>query len=307
MIADPARTVVLSSLGWVEGDAIWCFEVASGSARSIAMNTGARYASLHSSNNERFVVIHHFDGAKFMASVSLFSAPELTVSSISYEDGRSFCGGNTDAWNGMPALFVEYLKAPWNDYVLVKIDSGHAQIHRLEWYDSSYDKDYQAVADVVELPDSRHALISVQRSSELVLHDLETGQARAKIGLGGSLGNPKLAVRNTEVWASDYDTMVVVDAASWRLLKKKRLQGGGQFVGDYSFTSDGACCVARPFSGDVVGVDERLRIVKTAKLGRQPLEAVELPGGNVIARDWKTGELLMGRMEQRSWLQGLFG
>jgi len=64
--------------------------------------------------------------------------------------------------------------------------------------------------------------------------------------------------------------------------------------------------VARPYSGDVVAVDERLKIRKSAKLGHQPQEAIELPSGDVIARDWKTGDLLRGRMEKIGWLAGLF-
>lgn len=312
MIVNPDRTTVLSSIGWIDGDAIWVFDVASGNARTIPQNTGARYASLHASDSERFVVVHHFAGERFLASVSLFSAPEITVSTASYEDGRAALVANEGAWNGLPQLFVAHLAQRWNDYVLVKIESGHVHIQRLEWYDTSYDKGYQGVIDVIALPDPRYALVSVQRSSELVIHDLETGQATQKISLGSQLGNPKLALRQSgkEVWASDYDTLVIVDTDSWRVSRKKRLQsavaGTGQFIGDYSFSADGSCCVARPYSGDVVAVDERLRIRKSAKLGRQPHEAIELPNGDVVARDWKTGDLLRGRMEKIGWLAGLF-
>jgi len=312
MIVNRDRTTVLSSIGWIDGDAIWVCDVASGNARTIPQNTGANYTSLHASDSERFIAVHHFDGARFLASVSLFSAPEITVSTASYENGRASLVGNEGAWDGLPQLFVAHLAQPWNDYVLVKIESGHVHIQRLEWYDASYDKGYQGVIDVIALPDPRYALISVQRSSELVLHDLETGKARQKVTLGSRLGNPKLALRQSgkELWASDYDTLVIVDTESWRVRRKKRLQraaaGTGQFIGDYSFSADGSCCVARPHSGDVVAVDERLKIRRSATLGRQPHEAIELPNGDVIARDWKTGDLLRGRMEPVSWLKALF-
>src|SRR5690349_3513611 len=106
MIADRERTTILSSLGWVDGDAIWCFDAASGQVRSIPQNTGARYTTVQSSGTERFVAVHHFDGAKFLASVGLFSAPEITVSSAGYENGRTSLTGNADAWHGLPQLFV---------------------------------------------------------------------------------------------------------------------------------------------------------------------------------------------------------
>jgi hypothetical protein len=311
MIVDRERTTVLSSLGWVDGDAIWCFDVASGQARTIAQNTGARHTSLHSSDTERFVAVHHFEGSRFSASVGLFSAPEITVSTAGYENGRSSLSGNADAWQALPHLFLTYLAQPWNDFVLVKIELGHVHLQRLEWYDeASYDKGYQGLVDVIALPEPNHALISVQRSSELVLHDLETGKAIRKIGLGSRGGNPKLALRGSgrEVWASDYDTLAVLDAQSWQVLRTRRLQGAdagtNQFIGEFSFSPDGSCCVARPYSGDVVSVDERLKIRRAAKLGRQPQEAVELPGGDVVARDWKTGHLLRGSMKPVNWLQG---
>ena len=310
MITNPGRTTVLSSLGWVDGDAIWAFDTESGKTRTVAQNTGARYTSLHGSDTERFVAVHHFDGTRFLASVSLFSAPEITVSAASYENGRASLTGNQASWTGMPQLYVAFLAAPWNDFVLVKIDGGHIHIQRLEWYDASYDKGYQGVVDVLALPDPRYALISVQRSSVLIVHDLETGQAHQKITLGGQGGNARLALKGDELWATDYDTLVVVDTRSWRVLRKKRLQkaagGTAQFIGDFSFSPDGTCCVARPYSGDVVGLDDRLKIVKSATLGRQPQEAIELPGGDVIARDWKTGDLFRGPMQPVSWFGRLF-
>jgi hypothetical protein len=113
MIANRERTTVLSSLGWVEGDAIWCFDVDSGTVRTIPQNTGARYTSLHASDTERFVAVHHFDGSRFLASVSLFSAPEITVSATSYENGRTSLTGNaaeglttTFSSGSMPAIFI---------------------------------------------------------------------------------------------------------------------------------------------------------------------------------------------------------
>jgi len=310
MIANRDRTIVLSSLGWVEGDGIWSLEVASGQVRTIPQNTGARYTTLYSADTERFVAVHHFDGARFLASVGLFSAPEVTVSSAAYENGCSSLAGNAAAWEGLPRLFVQYLKEPWNDYVLVSVTPAGAFVQRLEWYDSSYDKDYQAVIEVIALPDPRYALVSVQRSPTLIVHDLETGRAHQKVTLGAQHGNPHLTLRGDVLWATDYDTLVRVEAQAWRVLGKKKLQrapaGTGQFIGEYSFSADGMCCVARPHSGDVVAVDERLKIRRRAKLGRQPQEAVELANGEVIARDWKTGDLLRGRMEPYSWIKGLW-
>jgi hypothetical protein len=72
-----------------------------------------------------------------------------------------------------------------------------------------------------------------------------------------------------------------------------------------SFVADEArCVVARPYSGDVIEIaSSTLTTKRRAKLGRQPLEAVALPGGKVVARDWKTGDVLHGTLARR-WFGG---
>ncbi len=126
--------------------------------------------------------------------------------------------------------------------------------------------------------------MSVQRSSLLIFHDLDTGLKKAVLDLGGRRGNPELKMRNAgnEIWATDYDTVVVIERSDRRILRSARLQGAEnqvrRFIGDFSFAPDERiCAVARPFSGDVVGIDTAtLKIKRTAKLGRQPLEVAAL-------------------------------
>jgi len=101
--------------------------------------------------------------------------------------------------------------------------------------------------------------------------------------------------------------LVVLRTEDWQIHRQVRLQtaaaGTQQFIGDFSFAPDQElCAVARPFSGDVVGVDVgTLRIKRSAKVGGQPLEVAALPRGEVIARDWKTGALLRGALESRGF------
>jgi crotonobetainyl-CoA:carnitine CoA-transferase CaiB-like acyl-CoA transferase len=64
MIANAERTVLLSSLGWVDHDALWRFDVRTASVDHIPLASGARYVSLHTSASDMFAVAHHFDGAR---------------------------------------------------------------------------------------------------------------------------------------------------------------------------------------------------------------------------------------------------
>jgi len=196
---------------------------------------------------------------------------------------------------------------------LLKINppSGRIDVQRLEWYDGSYDKGYQGVVDVLDLSDGVSALVSVQRSSVLIVHNLETGAKKGAIDLGGRGGNPRMEIRESgrEIWASDYDTLVVLRTTDWKVDRSSLVQssasGSQQFIGDFTFSPDEELCViARPFSGDVVGIDLRsLKIKYSAKVGREPLEVAPIGQGEIVARDWKTGSLLRGFLKRR-WFGG---
>lgn len=314
MISNPERTTLISSVGWVDHDALWRFDVAAAREERLSLGSGARYVSLHSCGSGRFSVGHHFDGARFELTVHSFSDPKHVLARATVMDGEKKLVGDASAWGEVPLLYVEYLAfVPWEDFVLLKISpsTGQIKVQRLEWYDDTYDKGYQGVIDVLELPAEGSALVSVQRSSQLILHGLETGMKERAVDLGGRGGSPQLQFRNggKEIWASDYDTLVVIERKDWRILRSARLQGADagtqQFIGDYSFAPDeDICVVARPFSGDVVGIDAAtLKVVRSAKLGRQPLELAALPRGEVVARDWKTGDVLHGKLKRR-WFFG---
>ena len=314
MICNAERTVLLSSMGWVDGDAVWRFDVPAASMERIPLASGARYLSLHSHGTDTFAVVHHFDGARVELTVRSVSDPTRVLARAAVSDGNKTLVGSAAAWRGVPRLYLAYLAfPPWKDFVLLVVSgaAGQIEVQRLDWYDHTYDKMYQGIVDVLEIPEEGCALVSVQRSSRLILHDLATGKKKGSVELSNRVGNPSLQMRSgaQEIWASDYDTIVVIDRRNWRPIRSARLQGaaGGtqQFIGEYSF-GPGAdeCVVARPFSGDVVSLDpSTLRITRTANVGRQPLEAVAIPGGDVVARDWKTGDVLRGKLKQ-SWLAG---
>ncbi|MBI2494816.1 MAG: hypothetical protein HYV94_22320 [Candidatus Rokubacteria bacterium] len=314
MISDPERTVLISSVGWVDHDTLWRFDVPTARVERLPLGSGAQYLRLHSSGADRFVVSHHFDGARFELTVRPFSDPTRVLARATVTRAESGLAGDPDAWNGVPRVYVGYLSfAPWNDFVLfvVSPSAGQVQVQRLEWYDDSYDKGYQGIVDVLEVAGERTALVSVQRSSRLIRHDLATGRQIGIVELAARGGNPQLQYRRSaeEIWASDYDTIAVIATKDWRVIRSARLQraapGTQQFIGDYSFDIDEArCVVARPFSGDVIEIaSSTLKIKRRAKLGRQPLEVLAFPGGKVVARDWKTGDVLHGTLA-RCWFAG---
>jgi YVTN family beta-propeller protein len=65
--------------------------------------------------------------------------------------------------------------------------------------------------------------------------------------------------------------------------------------GSVWFPEDGQrAVVPRPGSGDVVLIDAvTLDVISVLSIGRQPLEAVLTASGEVVARDWETGDTLV--------------
>jgi hypothetical protein len=286
----PDGTVLVSSMGWVDHDALWRFDVPASRADLLSLGTGAQYLSVHASGADLFSVVHHFEGARVEVTVHGFADPPAVLARATVGEGQRRVAGDASVWARVPRLYVEYLDfAAWKDFVLLKIvpAAERVEIRRLEWYDETYDKSAQGVVGVLELPGEEVALVSVQRSSVLILHDLERGRKAGAVDLGGRGGNPmlRLGKAGDEVWASDYDTLVVLERDGWWIARRARLQGGArgmpQFIGDYSLAADGrSCVVARPLSGDAVSVDAAtLRVRHAARLGRQPLEVAAPPGG----------------------------
>jgi hypothetical protein len=158
MISNPERTLLLSSVGWVDHDALWRFDVATANAERLPLDSGARYLSLHSSGSDYFSVGHHFDGARFELTVRRFSDPVNVLARATVNDEERQMVGDASAWKEVPLLYVEYLSfEPWKDFVLLKLSPSTAQIEvqRLEWYDDTYDKGYQGVIGVLAVPGRR--------------------------------------------------------------------------------------------------------------------------------------------------------
>jgi hypothetical protein len=311
VLTDPLERNIVSSLGWVDGGSIWILDTATGRARTVWLGH-AKYLSLHVGRAGFFAVVHHHGSGRFEVTAHSFSDPEEILSRCSISRiAQANIEGSLAPWQHLPKHYVAHLVQPtWSDYALVTISPPEdVTLQRFGWYDDSYDKGYQGIVAATEIPDSNLVLISVQRSSKLVVYDPDARCKVRKIALAERGGDPVVSFRRAapELWVSDYDTLVKMYASTERILAIRRLQdappGTAQFIGQFAFDADESiCAVARPFSGDVLGLDPRsLRPKYRVALGGQPFEVALLQDGRVFARDWKSGELLQGAL-RRAWL-----
>ncbi|MBI1825777.1 MAG: hypothetical protein HY287_12970 [Planctomycetes bacterium] len=108
-------------------------------------------------------------------------------------------------------------------------DGSGAVFGALPWYNAeAYDLVYQGLTDVTALPGTMFVLVSVQRSSTVVVHDLNTGREAGRFDLAGRYGNPLLTVVGNDLWTIDYDTFVRVNLSTRQVVRKVHLQSAAQ-------------------------------------------------------------------------------
>ena len=310
MLSSPDRILVVSNIGWADKSSLWTYDVVKDSVNLIPLGF-AKYLSLYPCKDpNQFAVLHHSEDAYIRLSVHAFDNPAVPICTIGFEKGNTRVEGDTGVLQNAPGYYVIFYNPGHDaDYQLVSVDTSQNRllIERFAWFDSSYDKDYQGVIGVVELP-SGELIISVQRDSHPIVYDTKTRQVKGKLTLANRYGNPKFCYlkQRNEVWADDYDTLIKFRGDDLTVKNSQILQlapkGKAQFIGNWSFNEDETLClVSRPFSGDIVAIStDNMKIKYAARTGRQPIQSAFLNNDRVIGRDWKTGILIMGLLE-RKW------
>jgi hypothetical protein len=303
VIVDPGERVVLSNLGWVDHGAVWRYDASTGRVDHVGLGD-ARHLVLQTGAGGLFTAVHHYDGSRLTVTVQSFDRPMAIVAQVVVNGWVARRTGDAEVWAALPQQYVGWLNGDATGaagYFLVSITPEGAEVARLDWFDGRwYDLMYQSVVAVAAIPQSGELLFGVQRAGHLVLAE-RSGERRRTVELAQRRGNPVPHVRTTaaEVWAIDYDTLVCLDSSTWDATGVVRLQeaadGRAMFVGDlWMPPSEDVIVVPRPGSGDVVLVDPaRLHVDRSVPLGRQPLVAA-IAGQQLVARDWKTGEALLG-------------
>src|SRR5215470_10385869 len=154
MLVDAQSRVVVSSLGWVDHANLWTFRVADGTESRIPLGS-AKWLSLHPGSGEHFAVVHHFDGDRVEITVHRLPEPgePLARAVVAGEGGHLV--GDAAVWDRVPRSYVAYYAAPsWSDFTLLRVDpaAGTVELQQLEWYGREYDKGYQGIVGVTEVP-----------------------------------------------------------------------------------------------------------------------------------------------------------
>lgn len=316
MIVNIAGTRAISNMGWLDGGQLWSYTLGDPHP-GLEYLSEAKWISLIGGENDYFAAIHQADDRSMHLTAHSCQNIAGIVSSIDLNVGDSGPGtfsqtevpeisGDTSVWSFLPTAYV--IRASTSPFLLL-IDSKQkiARIQSLPWYKESYDAMYQGLLEATDVPGSSLVSISVQRDSEPILYDPIKNQIVRKLKLGEGRGNPQLFFRTkkSELWATDYDTLVRLDVRNWSILNTLKLQEAKdgvvrRFVGKYSFDfQETICAVARPFMGDVVGIDpSTFAIAYRTETGGRPEDVGLMRERHVVARDWKTGQLLQSILQR---------
>jgi len=311
MIVNAAGTVALSNFRWADAGNLWSYVLGEPEPKQSSLSD-AKWLTLVPGTNDHFAVVHHYEDGKvrltshsFRNISEIISSIELQIEDVesdNVEMAVSRFAGEGSAWSFLPKAYVI---RPFEDTFLLLIDWRRkaTQIQSPSWYRESYDTMYQGILNVTEIPGSSFLIFSMQRDSEPVVYEPSTRKIIKKLKLGGASGAPQLFFRRDapELWTSDYDTLIRVDSRNWEVLNRLKLQEGRSGmvrsnIGKYCFGLDESLClVARPHSGDVVGIDPNtFTVTLQVETGGQPEDVGLFRGGLAVARDLKTGQLLQG-------------
>lgn len=304
LIANAAETHLVSNLGWVDHGAVWTCETATGDVRRVSIGD-ADFLTLRPGTQDLFAAVHHTDGSRVTITAHRIQAPQTCLARIELGGAHVSFDGEERIWRCLPRHYIaRFTSEGTTDYVLIVVDAERRAVehHRPAWYDESYDRDRHGIVGVADVPGGPYVIVSIQRDHTPVLYDASQRSVIRAVSLSGRYGNPFLVFRRraSEMWATDYDHVVKVETIDWSVVKSVRLQPARDpqalFIGDLAFNGgESLCAVARPFSGDVVALDPHsMDVTARAAVGGQPLSVCLLRDRRVLARDWKTGELLTG-------------
>lgn len=297
MFFDPATNTAFGCLGWVDKGALWCWDAGTGQERRIAV-PDARYVSVENHGPGLIRLLHH--GQNPAASIRACANPAIELASLRASSSGWRFEGDSGLWGESLALLMASASGR-PDLLLIDGPLESARSLDLSWFnDVDYDRGYQGLVDCLSMPGTDLVVVSVQRSSELVLIDLIRNTKAGSIALAGRGGNPELQrLSHSTFAASDYDVLCRVDVREGLLAVSEVLQlpeapNTAQFLGEYEF-GPAFGIVARPFSGDVVRFDPTsLQVLEQASIAGQPLQACMKSDRTFVTREWKTGQVRTG-------------
>lgn len=267
-----------------------------------------------------FILSHRLDGRRYRISLHPFDAPTSPVArAVVSSNGRAEFEGTPEAWNKAPRVFYGWFgqEPGYGALILVDAQAERAELQELNgvrgWPDDA------GASDVVEVPESNLVVISIHHDTSDPRPLIYDPDERAVIGriplvgkpIGHGQSNPQFLRSRPEAWLKDYANLQRHQLPGWELAGARRLQPPRQeswagrmrpvhlWMGGACFNRDESlCAVARPYSGDVLGIDvDSFRVTHRAVTGGEPVDVVLLSDRRIFTLEWKSGKVRHAKLE----------
>lgn len=299
LIVDPSGSRVISHMAWADEGSLLVYDFEHKHRERVDIGPEMPYTTL-SAGRRSFFLTRQKDG-RAEATARPYEAPGHVVSMLQVSDAGVLVDGDRSVWQEYaPFELLHGSAAKGPNERLARWDSNlHLiDVQPMDWFNrGDFDFGYQGLGPAWKIPGTRFAFFTIQRDQEPAIYDPENRCVVERLKLGGGDGNPDMAALRTrpEIWVEDGDSVFAFDVPALKIRRSLHL---GNMTGDISFDrSEHIGIVPRTTAGEVVGIDvSSFRLTHRAMLGRQPLVAAVSHDLDVMARDWRSGDVLTGKM-----------
>lgn len=305
MIVDIERSQAL----WIEGSVLCSYSLRDSLIHKVAL-AKAMFTAIFQGRDHFFSILQRSADDDIEISIRRHLAPQSAIATASTSLASSSgtrvdirFQGDSDLWRFVQGAYLVYPSHLGDKRRLLLVRGPEQEnFQELPWYERDYDSVYQGIVSVTEIPDHSQVIVAIQRDSRPILYDPVYKRVVRHLQLADRAGSPKFVFRpfSDELWASDYDTLVKLDAHTLDTTSAACVQPTTApmeklFVGGFGFDVTGTICyVARPFSGDVLVLDaDSMTERKRLRIGGSPLDLAVLKDGTVVTQEWKTGEVVV--------------
>lgn len=261
-------------------------------------------------DRELFVFKRTVDDDDYRISLHPFDAPASPVArvTVSANGGAAF-EGLREAWDRAPRFFYYYFgSAPgYGEETLIVLEPGPGTVQLQKLRLAERWPNGAGAIGVVQIPGSEKVVVSLHKDTSDARPIIYDPKKQAVVGrvpladtrFGYGQSNPQFLRTRQEAWLKDYAIMQRHRLPSWEIAEALRLQSVNVWIGGSSFNhSESLCAVARPYSGDVLGIDvDSFQVSHRASMGGEPLDVVLLSDGRIFTLEWHSQELRAGRLE----------
>ena len=295
MVINGSKTKVVSHLGRVDKDNVWCLEL---ETKRISMDTlSSRPCWITRAHGEHFMV-RYGDSPEGSSEWSLhhFNKPSVIQASMRVTPNTLAFDGHEELWRCFSLCTILYES---ESAKLVVVDGVERRMltRTLDWYNEA--RSGEGIAGVIAIPNRTLVAFWERYGERFWIYDYATEQIASEVQLGSGQPNPIIRVSPSgqQLWVMVGNRIDILGVDSTTPLAQVSVNGSnssaaGSFQGQFS-DDQRDFVVIRPTRREALGIStNRFRAEWAVAFDGTPLEVLPINEFEIIARERETGRLL---------------